>query len=192
MEHADHVNLLRRGIPGLGGVWADFGSGAGAFTLALADLIQPTGTIFSIDQNGSALQAQEKQMSRRFPEVRVHYLKANYTHPLELPPLDGIIAANTLHFLQDKDPVVNLLFAYLKPTGRMILVEYNINNGNYAVPYPLPYPAWERLAKRSGFTTTRLLANRPSSFLREIYSALSMKVSSGVDRLSISSPKNAM
>jgi ubiquinone/menaquinone biosynthesis C-methylase UbiE len=175
MEHADHVNLLCRGIPQPGGVWADFGSGSGAFTLALAELIQPTGTIFSIDRDGYALQSQEKHMRARFPEVHVNYQKANYAHPLELPPLDGIIAANTLHFLQDKEPVLNLFFAYLKPAGRMVLVEYNIDNGNYAVPYPLPYPAWERLARRSGFAVTQLLATRPSSFLREIYSALSMK-----------------
>ena len=175
MEHADHVNLLRRGIPQPGGVWADFGSGTGAFTLALAELIQPTGTIFSIDRDGSALQAQEKQMSARFPEVHVHYLKANYAYPLDLPPLDGIIAANTLHFLQDKEPILNLLFAYLKPKGRMILVEYNIDKGNYAVPYPLSYPVWERLSKRAGFTMTQLLATRTSHFLQEIYSALSIK-----------------
>jgi precorrin-6B methylase 2 len=75
MEHADHVNLLCRGIPQPGGVWADFGSGAGAFTLALAELIQPGGTIFSIDRDGSSLQAQEKQISARFPEVHVHLNK---------------------------------------------------------------------------------------------------------------------
>jgi ubiquinone/menaquinone biosynthesis C-methylase UbiE len=175
MEHADHVNLLRRGIPGPGGIWADFGSGAGAFTQALADLIQPTGTIYSIDRDGSALQAQERQMKLRFPDVKVYYRKANYAHPLQLPPLDGIIAANTLHFLQDKEAVLALFYDYLKPAGRMILVEYNIEKGNYAVPYPLPYPAWERLAKRSGFAVTQLLVTRPSSFLREIYSALSVK-----------------
>jgi len=38
MKHTEHVNLLRRGIPAPGGVWADFGSGTGAFTLALAEL----------------------------------------------------------------------------------------------------------------------------------------------------------
>ncbi len=175
MEHADHVNLLRKGIPEPGGVWADFGSGTGAFTLALADLIQSSGRIYSIDQDGSALRMQEKQMMRRFPAVHVDYLKADYTHPLELPPLDGIVAANTLHFLQVKEPVIDRLFGYLKPGGRMILVEYNIDRGNYAVPYPLPYPAWDRLATLTGFASTQLLFRRPSSFLHEIYSALSIK-----------------
>jgi ubiquinone/menaquinone biosynthesis C-methylase UbiE len=181
MEHTDHVNLVRRGISAPGGAWADFGSGGGAFTLALAELIQPTGTIFSIDQDGSALQAQEKQMRARFPKVHVQYLKASFTRPLELPPLDGLIAANTLHFLLDKEPVLDLFFTYLKPTGRMILVEYNTDNGNYAVPYPLPYSTWERMAKRAGFATTQLLATRPSRFLREIYSAVSIKLCLGED-----------
>jgi ubiquinone/menaquinone biosynthesis C-methylase UbiE len=175
MEHADHVNLIQRGIPGLGGVWADFGSGSGAFTLALADLMQPSGAIFSIDKDRNALQAQEKQMKARFPEIKVNYLETDYTHSLKLPPLDGILAANTLHFLRDKEPVLNLFAGYLKPGGRMILVEYNITRGNYAVPYPLPYPAWERLANQTGFAVTQLLATRPSRFLREIYSALSIK-----------------
>jgi ubiquinone/menaquinone biosynthesis C-methylase UbiE len=175
LEHADHVNLIRKGISGTGGVWADFGSGSGAFTLALAELIQKSGTIFSIDQDGSALKFQEKQMQAHFPETHVQYLKANYVHPLDLPPLDGMIVANTLHFLREKEIVLNLFFSYLKPGGRIILVEYNATEGNYAVPYPLPFPAWERLAKRAGFAVTQLLATRPSRFLREIYSALSIK-----------------
>ncbi len=174
MEHADHVNLIRHGIPGPEGVWADFGSGSGAFTLALADLIQPTGVIYTIDKDGTALQAQERQMRDRFPAVQVHYLKADYTHPLNFPPLDGILAANTLHFLRNKEPTLQLFGRYLKPTGRMILVEYNIDHGNFAVPYPLPYPAWERLASQAGFAVTQLLSTRPSRFLREIYSALSI------------------
>ncbi len=45
MNHDDHVALLRGGIAQPGGVWADFGSGTGAFTLALAELIGPTGVI---------------------------------------------------------------------------------------------------------------------------------------------------
>ncbi len=175
MEHADHVNLLRRGIQSPGGAWADFGSGAGAFTLALADLIGPEGTIYSIDKDGAALQAQERQLKKRFPKMKVFYLHTDYTQAIDLPPLDGIIAANTLHFLKNIEPALKLLFSYLKPGGRLIVVEYNIERGNYAVPHPLPYPAWERLARQVGFNTTQLLATRPSSFLREIYSALSVK-----------------
>ena len=36
MDHHDHVNLLRPGIPQPGGIWADFGSGRGFGTLIVA------------------------------------------------------------------------------------------------------------------------------------------------------------
>ncbi|TMD25838.1 MAG: class I SAM-dependent methyltransferase, partial [Chloroflexi bacterium] len=51
MNHEDHVRLLRKGIVEPGGVWADFGSGAGAFTLALADLLGTEGSIYSVDKD---------------------------------------------------------------------------------------------------------------------------------------------
>src|SRR5579859_3770597 len=101
MDHHDHVRLLRDGIPAAGGVWADFGSGAGAFTLALADLLGPEGQIISVDRDGAALREQERSMRRRFPASEVEYLQADYTRPLSLPALDGIVFANTLHFQRD-------------------------------------------------------------------------------------------
>ena len=56
MRHADHVGLLAPGIRAdEGGTWADLGAGAGAFTLALADLIGPHGLIHAIDRDRGAL-----------------------------------------------------------------------------------------------------------------------------------------
>lgn len=173
MNHADHVNLLREGIPAQGGVWADFGAGTGAFTLALADLIGPGGTIHAVDLNGAALRSQQQAMRTRFPTTTVFYHVADFRQPLDLPPLDGLVIANALHFQREPEPVVHLLRSYLRPEGRLLIVEYNIERGNFAVPYPIPYPIWVKLAQAAGFTHTTLLATRPSRFLRELYSAAS-------------------
>ena len=54
--------------------------------------------------------------------------------------------ANSLHFHQRPEPIVQLLKSYLRPQGRFILVEYNIEQGNSAVPYPVSYSQWEELA----------------------------------------------
>lgn len=43
MEHHDHVALIQEAVRGR--VWADLGSGTGAFTLALADLLGHEGVI---------------------------------------------------------------------------------------------------------------------------------------------------
>jgi ubiquinone/menaquinone biosynthesis C-methylase UbiE len=178
MNHSDHVDLLRSGIPGPGGVWADFGAGSGAFTLALAELIGPEGEIFAIDREAAALRTQEAAFHAQPGDQKpvMHFLLADYTGRLHLPPLDGAVMANALHFQRRKENVLRQISATLKPGAHLILVEYNVNRGNPWVPYPIAYPDWEALARSTGFVNTRLLATRPSRFLREIYSAVSTKV----------------
>jgi SAM-dependent methyltransferase len=175
MDHADHVYLLRRGVPAKGGVWADLGSGTGAFTLALADLLNPGGVIYSVDRDANALQQQKGAMARCFPDMTVHYRDGDFTQPLDLPPLDGIVIANALHFVArpQQIDVVRPLRGYLRPGGRLIVVEYDVDQGNHWVPYPLSLASWEDLADRVGFGVTHLLASVPSGFLRSIYAAAS-------------------
>jgi SAM-dependent methyltransferase len=175
VNHQDHVRLLRDGVPATGGDWADLGSGDGAFTLALADLLGPGAQIYSVDREAHSLERQEISMALQFSGAQVTYVVADYTRPLDLPPLDGIVMANSLHFQRAKEGVLSLVRDYLKPGGRLLLVEYNSDHGNMWVPYPLSYPSWEKLATASGFVQTRLLATTPSRFLREIYSAESLK-----------------
>lgn len=174
MNHADHVQLLHDGIAAKGGVWADLGSGTGTFTLALADLVGPEAVIYSVDRDGGALREQERVMRQRFPNVTVHYLTSDMARPLDLPALDGVVMANSLHFFRDKAPLLQLVRGYLRPGGRLLLVEYNADQGNMWVPHPLSYPTWETLARRNGFAETRLLATKPSRFLGEIFSAVSV------------------
>jgi ubiquinone/menaquinone biosynthesis C-methylase UbiE len=173
MDHQDHVCLLEKGIPSAGGVWADFGSGRGAFTLALAEMVGPAGQIISVDKDREALRQQGRSLATHFPDVSVRYLKADFKKPLKLPPLDGLVVANALHYLRDKNKTIRLLMSYLKPGGRFLVVEYNTDRGNVWVPHPFSYPAWQELAQRYGLTDTQMLATVPSRFLGEIYSAVS-------------------
>ena len=55
MDHADHVALIRAGVEGAGTSWLELGSGEGAFTLALADVLGPGGEIEAVDRDGWAL-----------------------------------------------------------------------------------------------------------------------------------------
>jgi SAM-dependent methyltransferase len=164
---------VRDGVPEPGGVWADLGSGEGAFTLALADLLGPGGRIYSVDRDRGALDVQARTLRARFPAVAVQTLAADFTRPIDLPPLDGIVMANSLHFVRRPAPVLALLRGYLRPGGRLIVVEYNTDHGNMWVPHPFSYPTWVARAQDAGFVDTRLLATVPSRFLGEIYSALS-------------------
>ena len=175
MNHQDHVNLLRNGIPASGGTWADLGSGSGAFTLALADLIGPQGYIYSVDKDKGSLREQQKTMQAAFPTARVEYIAADFTQPLELPPLDGIVMANSLHYVRKKEPVVQLIRSYLRPGGRLLVVDYDVDHGNMWVPYPFSYTTWELLARQHGFIETTLLARVPSRFLGWMYAAVCLR-----------------
>lgn len=173
MNHADHVNLLRNGVPTAGGVWADLGAGGGAFTLALADLLGPGATIYAVDRDRGALRTLTAAMQAHFPAVALHTLPADFTQPLPLPPLDGLVMANSLHFVRRKEPLLHLVRTYLKPDAPLLLVEYNTDRGNIWVPHPLSFPTWQQLAPRCGFTHTELLATHPSSFLGQFFAAAS-------------------
>ncbi len=174
MDHRDHVRLLRDGVEGGGNEWADLGSGEGAFTLALAEVLGPGGVIHTVDRDRRALEVQLEALRTRFPDVAVTPLVADFTKPLDLPALDGIVMANALHFERDKLTVLRLVKGYLRPSGRFVLVEYGADRGNPWVPYPISFPTWSKLAAEAGFRDTRQLGSVPSRFLGSIYSALSL------------------
>jgi SAM-dependent methyltransferase len=175
MNHDDHVALLRGGVEAGPATWADLGSGEGAFTLALADLLGPAGSIHSVDRDTRALQVQLRAISNAFPKVSVTPHVADFTKPLKLPLLDGIVMANSLHFQYDKAAVLRLAGSYLRPAGRLILVEYDTDDGNQWVPFPLSFRSWKTLAAKTGLHDTQQLASVPSRFLGSIYSALSLR-----------------
>ena len=175
MNHTDHVHLLRKGVTEPGGIWADLGSGSGAFTLALAELLGPTGRIYSVDKDSSVLRQQEQAMHQFSPTMNVTYIPADFTRSLDLPQLDGIVMANSLHFVRKKDDVLQRVASHIRPNGRLLIVEYNVDHGNMWVPYPFSYETWEKLASKNGFVETQLLERRPSRFLNEMYSAVSLR-----------------
>src|SRR5260370_14756439 len=97
VDQADLVGLLRDGVDAKGGRWADLGAGEGAFTLALADLLGPGSHITAVDKDGGALRSIGHGI-----ETRV----ADFTKGLDLHALDGVVMANSLHFVRNKAPVL--------------------------------------------------------------------------------------
>jgi SAM-dependent methyltransferase len=175
VDHSDHVALIRDGVTGAGSRWADLGAGRGAFTLVLAELVGPGAEITAVDRDQDALRDLERAVRARSPATRLTTLTADFTRPLSLTGLDGVVMANSLHFVRDKTPVVTLMRDLLRPGGRFVLVEYDADRGNAWVPYPLSYPRWERIASAAGLRDTRLIGRVPSGFLGAIYAAVSVR-----------------
>jgi ubiquinone/menaquinone biosynthesis C-methylase UbiE len=176
MEHKDHVELLRPANLPQGGVWADFGAGSGAFTLALSELIGLKAEIYALDKDRSGFGKLEQSHRALFgTSQNIHPTRADFTGALSLPPLDGIMMANSLHFYKDKEKTLRHVRSFLKLNGTLLLIEYNVDSGNMWVPYPLSFETYKALAPRAGFTEPRLLGTHPSRFLREFYSAVAYR-----------------
>ena len=172
MDHNDHINLLRPANFPHSGIYADLGAGSGAFTLALRELVGSDAIIYAVDKNNSSLRDLEKSHRARFNSTsNLILLPSDFSLPLELPPLDGIVMANSLHFFKDKEKILKHVRSLLKPNGFLVLIEYNVDSGNLWVPHPLTFETWRKLAPQASFSEPRLLAKAPSSFLKEFYSA---------------------
>jgi hypothetical protein len=100
-----------------------------------------------------------------------------------VPPLDGLVAANSLHFVGRKQQVevVAALAADLAPGGRFVVVEYDADHGNPWVPHPFSYASWERLASTAGLVDTQRIGRVPSRFLGAIYSAEARRPEAAVE-----------
>ena len=184
MDHRDHVALIRGGVPAAGGTWADIGAGEGAFTLALADVLGPGARIIAIDRDAGALVANAEAMAQHFPATQLTTLVADLERPLDLPDLDGLVAANSIHFVPRARQVaaIRSLAAHLQPGAPFIVVEYDADRGNPWVPHPFSISGWERLAAEAGLEGTTEIGRVPSRFLGGIYGAVSRRPSAVTSR----------
>lgn len=169
--------LLESAVKDMTGCWADIGCGDGVFTYLLLDLLQPGSEVYAVDQSQSALQ----RLQRNLDSGKLHPIRADFTRTLSLPPLQGMVLANALHFVHHKDPVLRQLVDLLEPGGRVVVIEYNTNQSNSAVPYPLEETGFLSLARETGLLKPQIVTKVPSSFLGEMYTGLAFKSGEIVD-----------
>jgi ubiquinone/menaquinone biosynthesis C-methylase UbiE len=177
VDHRDHVGLLRAGVtpaspgPAPGPRWLELGAGDGAFTLALADLLGPGGRIVALDRDRAALDRLADALPRRFPGCELEIRVGDFREPLPSGPFDGVLAANSLHFVEDPVAILRRAVAALRPGGRLVVVEYDADRGNPWVPHPFSAGRFPELARAAGFASPREIGRVPSRFLGAIYAA---------------------
>lgn len=155
--------------PNLNETWADLGCGTGTFTQALATLLDDGGKIYAVDKEHQQIKP-SVMFSTDLQVIKLDFVR----EALPFTNLDGILMANSLHYVKDKITFVGGLVNYLKPSGQLLIVEYDTENKNQWVPYPIRF---ETLVKTfsSRFTHIIKIGERNSIYRQGRMYACSMK-----------------
>lgn len=175
MQVGDAVAMLAgSGLESLGAMtWADLGCGDGTFTVALADLLAPRSVIHAIDRDRSAL----KRIPSHRHDVRIHPHVGDFIEPWPFGSVDGILMANSFHYVANQEAFVRACESRMTSPRRFLVVEYDTNQGNAWVPYPV---SRSRLAELFGGYSLRSLGSRPSRYQRARLYAELMESAPGV------------
>ena len=143
--------------------WADLGAGRGLFSRALVRLVGAGITLHLVDKAGPG------DIGDPGEGVRVLRHTADFERdPPEAwaaGPLDGVLMANSLHYVADKEAFLGRLRSLLAPGGVLVVVEYNTEIAvSRWVPYPLSQPRAVELMRGAGFTGIERIGSRPSAF----------------------------
>lgn len=102
----------------------DLGCGNGFYTLPLAGLVGPEGTVYAVDIQAEMLRLLEDRAGRE----RLTNVRLIHGTPLDprLPPdsCDLILLVDVYHEFSHPEPMLRAIRAALKPGGRVALVEF--------------------------------------------------------------------
>lgn len=172
MTPSEAVDLLKPAIATRGGVWADLGAGEGTFTRALAELLGPDAHIYAVDRDANAV-AELKRWAPK-AKAKVTPVMGDFSLPFDPPGkalLDGMLFANSLHYVRDQGAVLARLADWIKPGGRAVFVEYDRRDANRWVPYPIPIATLSKVTAAAGLTAPEVVGRRPSLYQGEMYVA---------------------
>jgi hypothetical protein len=145
--------------------WCDLGCGSGTFTIALAQSLASGSTIHAVDLDQAALEAIPDQ----YHGVAIRKVLGDLRSPsLRLPSVDGILMANSLHFIQNQHLLLRKL---LSVTDCFLIVEYERSKPSPWGPYPVGFEKLCQLFSETGVSHVAKLATRRSRFGGTMYSA---------------------
>ena len=173
MTPEDAVTLLAPAIDSTGGTWADLGADEGTFTRALAELLGPTSRIYAVDRDPDAVAALGQMAATT--AAKVTPVMGDFSLPFDPPGsalLDGMLFANSLHYVRDAKTVLTRLVAWVKPGGRIVFVEYDRRMPNPWVPHPIPISRLSGLTAGAGLAPAKVVATRPSRYQGTLYVAV--------------------
>jgi trans-aconitate methyltransferase len=171
MELSVAVRLIKKAIlnDAREQTWADLGSGKGLFSNALQMCLPSGSVVHAIDRDAASL----NMITSVRKDVSIQPTRLDFsTTDLGMKNLDGLLMANSFHFIQQKELLITRLLQNLKPQGRIVFLEYDMDSANRWVPYPISFKTLSKFATSLGMSVEKL-DEEPSVYQRaSIYSAV--------------------
>lgn len=155
------IHVIQPGFIGniSGEAWADLGCGSGVFTKALASLLGSASIIYAVDKEVQQIKTPEKSAAA------IEFITLDFIYDsLPFSNLDGILMANALHYVKDKNSLIEKLKSHMKPDGRFLIVEYDTERANAWVPYPLTFDRLTEIFSTHGFDKVTKIGERKSIY----------------------------
>jgi ubiquinone/menaquinone biosynthesis C-methylase UbiE len=170
------ARLIQGAVPPGPATWADLGAGTGTFTLALATLVGPSGRIIAVDSDAAALAELRAAVKRAALGDRVEVRQGDFREALDMPPLDGALLANALHFIPENEQadVLARVAALLLPRGRLVVIDYDGRRANAWVPYPVSKRRLAELLAPLRLPASTVVGTRPSLYGGVLYAAVTV------------------
>jgi ubiquinone/menaquinone biosynthesis C-methylase UbiE len=102
---------------------ADLGSGGGYFTFRLGEAVGDAGRVYAVDVDVEMNERLERLVSEK-GATNVATVHADYDDPKIPEPVDLIFTSNTYHHIDDRVAYFQRAARYLKPGGRLAVLEY--------------------------------------------------------------------
>lgn len=110
---------------------ADFGCGAGFFTIPLAQRVGPQGSIYAIDVRQEALDATKTKI-KLFRLSNVHCIRADLEtlrgSTIKDGTIDKVVITNILFQAGNKNIIIQEAFRIIRPGGSLLMIEWNAEN----------------------------------------------------------------
>ncbi|MDP3646057.1 MAG: class I SAM-dependent methyltransferase [bacterium] len=154
-----HTNIAAFGLDH-GMKVADFGSGSGHYTIAIAEQLQNSGHVYAIDVQRDLLKRTHNEAAKLgLKNVSVIWgdLEASGSTKIANHHIDLVLISNTLFQIEEKAAVIEEARRILKPTGRLVLIDWSDSFGGMG-PHKndvLKKEAALTLAKSGGFELVR-------------------------------------
>lgn len=134
---------------------ADFGCGAGYFTVLIAERVGPTGKVYALDIQETALDS-VRAKARASGINNVETIRTNLeilgSSSLENDSQDSVMLHNVLFQSQKREEIVGEADRVLKPGGKMVIIEWAKGVDGFGPPdnLRLDPSGIENIAKKAG------------------------------------------